>query len=269
MFLGFSGLKEIIIKELLNGGDLSAKEIYSRIKKVYSKDISYQGVHKVIKELLDESVLLKKDRFYFLSEEWINLVKTQSNLAYQKTALANNTFNNFEEFEFFGIIELADFLINNFFNYPNPKNKPSVNLWFFPYSVIGVNRELTSKLVNSYSKTPTFCFVNELNNLDVSFSKALKKMGVKKVVQRNNSATDLLDLAVIGDFVAYIWYDSDFRNLWKRQNRSPKKLEEFDLINHLKNMQKIKARIKVFIINDNFVADNIRKEYLSNYFVKK
>ncbi len=262
MFLGFSGLKELIIKELLENKKLSAKEIYFSVKTNYSKNISYQRVHKVVNELFDDIVLLKEDKYYLLSIDWVNSIRNQSNLVHQKIVLANNKINNFEEFEFFGILELADFLINKFLFYPNVSNKPNVNLCFFPYSVIGIDKSLSNKLMQIYKKTRTYCFVNELNNLDLFFASALKKLGVKKVVQKNNSSTDLLDILVTGDFVAYIWYDSDFRNLWKKQNRSPKKLEEFDLINHLENMQKIKARIKVFVINDSFVADNIRKEYL-------
>jgi Fe2+ or Zn2+ uptake regulation protein len=65
--------KDIIIHILSKDWPLSARKIYSHVKKnKKGKDISYQAVHKTLKSLVGIGVLERTGRDYRISEEWMN-----------------------------------------------------------------------------------------------------------------------------------------------------------------------------------------------------
>lgn len=67
--------KQKIIGVLSNEWPLTAKQIYDRLQKEYGTNISYQGVHKIIKELESDLVIERKNNGYQLSIEWIQKSK--------------------------------------------------------------------------------------------------------------------------------------------------------------------------------------------------
>ncbi|HLC79363.1 MAG TPA: hypothetical protein VJG83_02940 [archaeon] len=67
--------KNKIISILSSKWPLTAKQIYSELVKEYSGAISYQGVHKIIKDLLGEGVIERKENTYLLNVEWIQKSK--------------------------------------------------------------------------------------------------------------------------------------------------------------------------------------------------
>ncbi len=62
-------VKDAIISILASEWPLSAKKIYHRVRKM--KRVSYQAVHKALKELTDESILEKTNKNYRISLSWI------------------------------------------------------------------------------------------------------------------------------------------------------------------------------------------------------
>jgi len=68
-----NSLKNIIISILSGVNSLTAKEIHARAKK--EKNVSYQAVFKMLKELTDSNILEKQQSKYFISEKWINELK--------------------------------------------------------------------------------------------------------------------------------------------------------------------------------------------------
>jgi hypothetical protein len=70
-----SNTVENIINLLGTEYPLSSKEIFNYLKKYGSSNISYQGVHKHIKQLLDEKILEKDKLKYKLNISWIKKEK--------------------------------------------------------------------------------------------------------------------------------------------------------------------------------------------------
>ena len=137
--------RDLIIKILSNEWPLSAKEIYSRVQKINQKSISYQAIHKTIKQLVNNGTLIKDhNKKLQLSIEWItNIEKYSSNLrsAYldkQKTNLKDLYKESQASLTFENPLELGSFLCNTYFNYPNPKNKCTVLHLFHNYPPIGM-----------------------------------------------------------------------------------------------------------------------------------
>ncbi|MFH0971849.1 MAG: hypothetical protein V1835_04760 [Candidatus Micrarchaeota archaeon] len=60
-----------IISILSKEWPLAAKEIYYRIRNSNGKDISYQGIHKAIRQLASEGVLMRAQSKYSISMEWM------------------------------------------------------------------------------------------------------------------------------------------------------------------------------------------------------
>ncbi len=67
--------KQKIIDLLSNEYPLTAKNIHNRLQKQYSAEITYQGVHKTIKEMETQKIVERKKNGYLLNIEWIQKSK--------------------------------------------------------------------------------------------------------------------------------------------------------------------------------------------------
>jgi predicted transcriptional regulator len=68
-------LKDQIITILLSYWPLRAKTITYMLKRQYSRNISYQAIHKTVLLLAKEGVIEQKSKKYLLSKEWIDQIK--------------------------------------------------------------------------------------------------------------------------------------------------------------------------------------------------
>ena len=63
--------KDLILRILSEEWPLSAKEIFSKVSKISSKDISYQAIHKTLNSLVEENIVQKVEGKYLLSLSWV------------------------------------------------------------------------------------------------------------------------------------------------------------------------------------------------------
>jgi len=68
-------VKDAIVNVLASEWPLTLKEIYFAVVKQYSLRVSYQAVHKALKQLVEFKVLVKQERRYRLNIEWIRNLK--------------------------------------------------------------------------------------------------------------------------------------------------------------------------------------------------
>ena len=95
--------KQKIISILSERWPLSAKQIYENMKKHYSTNISYQAIHKMIKELEEEKLVERKDSNYQLNINWIQQSKKTFEYV-EKQYLKNNKISIPKDFS--GTIEI-------------------------------------------------------------------------------------------------------------------------------------------------------------------
>lgn len=106
-----------LIKEIL-GKDfpLTLKQIHNKI----IKNISYQAVHKIIKELIRENIVEKIDKQYFLNKNWVK-EQTDSfskyysnyfNISYNPNQLDDKS--KIQMFRFYTLREVLDFIVNTY-----------------------------------------------------------------------------------------------------------------------------------------------------------
>ncbi|HIH20773.1 TPA: hypothetical protein HA244_05895 [Candidatus Micrarchaeota archaeon] len=67
--------RDAIVTTLAEKWPLSAKEVYSEVKENQGLNITYQGIHKVLNQLVDERTVVIQDRKYLLSAEWVKTLK--------------------------------------------------------------------------------------------------------------------------------------------------------------------------------------------------
>ncbi|MBN2422789.1 methyltransferase domain-containing protein [Candidatus Woesearchaeota archaeon] len=69
--LDSSSTKDKIISILSNESQLKTKKIHFLLKKQYGLGVTYQAVHKLIKQLVKQGVLKEENHSYSINEEWI------------------------------------------------------------------------------------------------------------------------------------------------------------------------------------------------------
>lgn len=75
-FLGGKGtLRDDILNTLSKENFLTAKEIFTRVKRQGEKDVTYQAVHKTIKQMVEKKVLMKEKQHYSIAKEWVEQAK--------------------------------------------------------------------------------------------------------------------------------------------------------------------------------------------------
>lgn len=264
-----SGLRGKVLEIVSNDEALSAKQIYARLQKTHSITSTYQAVHKTLKQMLGEGVLVKDKAKYSVNPKWVENFKKNAEVLAEKVIAGKKEidFKNIQEGEtihlnFKGILEVGWFLVNKIMVAPNPKKTPGIALWRFCYSVVGLEEKHLTGLKKACKENKWFAFVEENNKLDHVFGDTLLAYGWKSVKYGVKCATPLSDKMIIGDYIVEITYPSLFRKLWTIQNRLPVKIIEFNLAKHLLLMREIQPDIEVIITKNAKLAEEYRKEYL-------
>lgn len=268
--LGYNqnSLKSKVLELVSNEKSLSAKQIYSRLKKMHSITSTYQAVHKTLKQMLEEGVLIKEKTVYSINPKWVEDFKKNADVLAEKVRTGKKEFDLRELSEgetvrlnFKGILEVGWFLVNGIMIAPNPKKTSGLALWRFCYSIVGLEEKHLTGLKKACKENKWHAFVEEDNKLDHLFGDTLLAYGFKSIKYRVKCATPLSDKMIIGDYIAEINYPSLFRKLWAIQNKLPVKIIEFNLAKHLLLMREIQPDIEVIITKNSKLAEEYRKEY--------
>ncbi len=71
-------VRNLIIRSLSKNWPSNARQLHSRLKSEYGVRFTYQAVHKTLRLLAEEGVVLQKDRKYELSHGWLKELKNQA-----------------------------------------------------------------------------------------------------------------------------------------------------------------------------------------------
>lgn len=64
-------VKDLIINVLAMKYPLTSKKVYNEIKKRFAYSVTYQAVHKAIRQLLEQGTLVREGKEYYVSIQWI------------------------------------------------------------------------------------------------------------------------------------------------------------------------------------------------------
>ncbi len=259
-----------IIEILSENWPLKGKQIHNKLQRGYEVSVSYQAVHKQLKQMLEEKILLKNKSGYCINEEWIEKIQKNTELMAEKIKGNVKEINLIEMNEgesinlsFNGILDLGWFLIDKIMKTPNPEKKPGLALWRFCYSLAGLDEKHLTGFKEACEMNEWHMFVEEENEADKMFGITLKEYGTKEVkFGVKDCATKLSDKMILGDYITEIIYPKGFRKLWEIQNRLPKKLAKFNLGKHIQLMRIPQPKITVIVTKNKRLAEEYRREYL-------
>lgn len=262
-----SSPKNKIISLLENNNGLSAKQIYQTLIKHKNYQSSYQALHKTIKQMEKEKILLKKESKYSLNAKWLNdRVHELSNIltSLEQERLSpecieeqQSVTNSFETIE-----EVGNFLIDKIMQLPNPEKKPSLALWRLCYSSIGIDTSHINTLKKILTTGNWRVFIQEDSKVNRMFGGMLKSYGLKHIKYGiKNCATELSDKFVVGDFVTEVIYSKSIRKLWSLNYKLPKQIAQLQLEKILEGSTTLKTKIQVITTKNKELAEEYRKQY--------
>lgn len=264
--------RQLILSVLSKKSPLSAHKIYLEIGRDFGKELTYQGVHKALKTLERESVVVKTASGYVLDPDWILSLKlffeelTPSSLPKLK---ALSSLKPYESVKFHfdtSISEPYYWLLNEFYELflKNQKKTTIVMHWDLAWPPMILSRKDYLKAQDVFTKNPTYILCRTSLPVDkfildfwISQFKAKGLLGVD--VAKN------WEVVVFYDYIVQKRDSPESMQLWRKAFRAASPTKIVDLARVLSFIFNQKSDMDMIIHKNPEFADQIRKETLQ-YF---
>jgi predicted transcriptional regulator len=261
--------KDLIIAILSENWPLTSKKIYNIVRNSYNINVTYQAVHKTIKQLLNQDVLEKHGRELKLNTEWIeqirefayNLENSYKNNNKQTTFFSNSEINNmvfktFQELDRF----LFKFIKNNLIEIEN-NGEASYSYWRHGWwPLLYIKDELKflkeAKIAKNY-------YIIIMNNtiIDNWCSGFFSKIGMN--IETGINLECNYDFLVYNDFVIQIYYPQDLKKSMDIFYTSLKDIRDLDIDYMLKTIFERETQIHLLIMRNAMIAKELKRKILN------
>ncbi len=257
--------KDRIILLLSHQWPLTAKELYSQIKRTSPSKISYQAVHKMLSELINQKIILKEERKYSLVPSWISSQKDfftnldkhyNQKITFNENLPSKIVFNTYYEMYSF----VADFLSKDNLE---TKGKPICFLDHYWWNLLILTSDQIKKIGAFSKKYQFYCVAKGGGPLDTMLMNYYKDYGME-VINNPNIQTEH-GTVVIGDLFIQIFYP---KKLCAIMHELAGKQTTIDNVNIKKAQEELvyqKNEIILLIHKDASLAEIKRKEIIG-YF---
>jgi hypothetical protein len=257
-FIGLkSSTKNEVFLILSETPSLNAKEIHKKLVEKGSRQ-TYQATHKTLKELEREKVIEKREKNYSIKIEWITQIKK---LGVPKNSKKKIEFNkNTATLKFSTAMEIAEFVMKDLCNLPNPNKKIMIVFHYlmWPPICLSENDFINFKKIVKENKIHGICFSQTL--LDKTSAQTYIQNGAKIVFNHQRPMGE--DKIVFSDYIAEIYFDKEIYTKWEKLYKNTKKLDG-EKINKLFLLTFTKkGNNLVQVTKSPELADQIRKDYL-------
>ncbi len=245
---------------------LTAKEIFSEIKR-QGFAVSYQAVHKKLKELESASVVNKENSKYSLNRDW--LLNTRQFLdsvdqdiirSSEKAEAKDAVCLSFDSYNDFAIHMLREFVREREIE-PGGICITCQKHFYWIFSISKQDYEALRRL-GSGGKSYIACEANSL--VDKMLAPIYKKLGWRVVTGVNYSEN--FDLVVYQDWIHQIFFSKEQKRFVERFCKKIKTPEQLTSSFH-KDYFEGKAKIKVIVFKDHDLARQLRADAMK-YFGK-
>jgi len=259
-----NSLKNIIVSILSEVSSLNAKEIHSRVKK--EKNVSYQAVFKMLKELQDSNILEKQQSKYFISEKWINELKQfvknfdkkENKKGFDPTTLTQ-TLELDTLFEFFsGMLDLfsSDIL------YAGCDHRFGGGLmrhmwWALSFDNIGLK-----KFKHMMGPKNSYVIVMKNTPVDRWLEAYYQKAGATEIKLGVNYNIEE-DVAVVGEYVIQVFFEDKTKKKLDKLYSEVKDITDAIQKGILEQVLMEPTKVKVIITKNKDLADIYLKKLLS------
>lgn len=266
--------KGIIIDILSEEWPLSARIIWNKIKKNYSKSLTYQAVYKLIQKMLSENILIKKENKYYLNPLWIKESKDffdilstnyysnkREEVPYSKSHLKKSV-----KYSFKTLNEMGNYVANYFVKFPNPKNKPFISICFEMYSLLNIQKEYLLKAKKAIEKYGAYCLCNSNTFYDKLISKSYVAYVKNLRIKLRSKKSDECDYLIFGDYVMRVYFSPKIKKLTSTFKKGLKSFFEIDFKTIFEIFNKEFDPPNYIIIEKNpEIAERIREDVLKEF----
>ncbi|MFH1850082.1 MAG: hypothetical protein ABH879_07935 [archaeon] len=255
------GTKARILSLLAAKRSLPARGIYNELRLAYASSISYQAIHKALKELLAQGVLCKKGMRYSISSIWIDKIGGFVRAVNDKCNRKVHIFDGMRVITFSNLSSFDRFLFDYEDNYH--KSRPGLPVcwrsrhyyWPLAYSKVMFDAQKVKGNRESYK---LFLGNSPLDRWTASF---YSRLGVKTRII--DARQESFALAVYGDQVMEINLSEELEAKLGRLYSGKKSISDVDLAGFFAGILEVKGRIKVRLQNSATISGSIRSQILS------
>ncbi len=262
--------KDIIITILSHEWPLSTKKIYSTAVKKHAAVVSYQAVHKAVKELVSEKVIARHGREYAISIDWIRQLndfsrKLNSNYTGNNIPLVGGikgieVSGNMTTLTFDNLLSVDDFLMEMERAYLSGLEKGKKGAVFYQLRHDWWPLIYSSYVARLTKKIKIYMIIGKTTPLDKWVAEYYKRMGYKIRAVR----TMCNDIGAIGDTVIEIFCPKRLNDAIDAVY-SGKNIQNIDIPDFVRRVLEKKTEIQVVVIKSKPIADKIRKQIISNF----
>ena len=252
VLVNHQGTKSVLINSF-NSEPLSLRQIYSRI----GKKISMQAVHKHLKELTSERVIIKNNNKYTINRSWIESEKRKLEIM-QRSSYDNYTVTNIS---FESINEMDDFLIELL----KDNDKKTYSYWRHLWWPLSNMKKECLTLKNMKNKKHNHIITSGNSVIEKWCAKSYKKMGFDILIDRNFLYDH--DFIIADKKIIQIYWPDD---LIKQLDKSyqVKDIRNLNLEN-LSSVFESKTRIELRILEDEFLCGKLKKKLMNSMKIKE
>lgn len=271
-----STVKDTIVSILSNEWPLSAQKIFNGINKRYNMNVSYQAVHKALKELTNSKIIMKEKRNYMLNINWLEqycefLERAKSNYFLNKPMFLPGL-KEFKQdgttqtFVFDTLSDAERYRKHLQFDYISKRGTKQ------PYC--GSSRHLKSPIVfseksinilNVIRKTKTNCYIIVSGGTKIDewcadyyrneFVKV--KTGIKFSMEN--------DIMVIGDIITQLFIPKNIQKELDKIYTTAKNIQKISVPDFYKNVYTKKSDIKFVVFKNKEIAEQLRQQIMSHF----
>ena len=260
--------KDAVVSLLAYEYPLSAKEIYSRAKRKYGLNTSYQAIHKTLKELTENKIIEKKGKEYQLNLEWINSLKkfTEQLLSKEENKLTvfeaiNKGVSNlyFED-----LASVDRFLLSAGEAIISKEKKPLYYYWFHSWTPLFFSKEGYEKMRNLVENTDLFVLIKGNSALDRWCGQILKKFNQNNF-KLNVKNMNIPEFLVYEDYIFQVFYPKGIIEKVNKEFKKIKKIEDLNIDKIFVEIFEKKVGIPV-VVNKNALLAEQLKQKIKSYF---
>lgn len=260
--------KDQIINILTRRYPLKAKAIYASIKKEYASSVTYQAVHKLLKELVDEEVLKKKKLSYKINPGWLKKVSdflnsVEQSYKNQKSLVPGpsrvDKIGEITLMEFDSLADMDIFFMDYEEKFHKQKKKNKVvwlaNHYHWPFAY---SKKMFDVQERKEEKKNSYKIFGSSTQLDKWSMKFYKQLGVNVIFDKKIQKKE--DIAVYGDDIFEIKYSEELVTAMDNFFKNNKDFERINLSEFFKNILNKKTKITVTLQNNSYIAEKIVNE---------
>jgi hypothetical protein len=267
-------VKDIIISVLIDEYPLTAKRIFNILNKRYGISITFQAVNKSIKILISQGVLQKRGRDLSINKKWVfelrDFVETLQDKCFSERALPSKIgeVGDTRIYRFNNLLDQDKFwckLNEKWILEKNEKDKRPTTWWgshcWWVVGQLDNEDRLVQQMIKYKTHTYWLCKGNTF------LDKLASKYYVGKYLHYKSGDKDSdpsIYIMAMGDYVFESKYPPNILKKLEQFYRKVRKAEDMNL-NKIMRILRQKADIKMTVMNNEILANQLRENILSRF----